>query len=97
MSCIEDNENGPDLQQEIRRALIEAGAYKRCAVRIAERRGWAKSKDTARDMERWRQNLVKSLDGIGGRDLSVNDYAEIVRELGYSPIDFSRIAAGGAA
>lgn len=96
MSCTEDIETGPALQQEIRNALIKAGAYRRCAARIAERRGWAKTKDAARDMERWRQNLCKALDGIGGRDLSVCDYAVIVEELGYEPVDFSRFVGGAA-
>jgi len=92
----DDNEPDTALQQEIRNALIREGAYRRCAARIAELRGWAKTRDPARDAERWRQNLCKKLDGIGGRDISVSEYALIVEELGYSPIDFSRFAGGAA-
>lgn len=95
MIDLDSTDPGPALQQEIRRVLIETGTYKRVAARIAAvRRRWSFSRDPELDVERHRQRLCRKLDGIGGREFSVGDYAVLCAEIGFEPIDFGAFARG---
>jgi hypothetical protein len=94
VSSPNDTDLGAALQQQIRNTLTETGAYKRVAARIAARRNWSRSRNPERDAERHRAQLCKQLDGIGGREFSVIDYALLCREIGREVIDFASIARG---
>lgn len=84
-----------DELQRVRDALSDEEVYSRAAERVAELRGWRRSKCPVQTRNRWRNQLCRLLGSE--RNCSLRDYAVVVSELGYSPIDFTRFTGGQAA
>jgi hypothetical protein len=84
-----------DELQRVRDALVDDDAYIRAAEKVAAIRGWRRSKDPIETRDRWRNQLCRLLGSE--RHCSLRDYAAVVSELGYSPIDWSRFTGGQAA
>lgn len=89
------NENLTQIESELQRvrdALRDEDAYARAAERIAALRGWRRSRCPVDTLNSWKSRLCRLLGA--GRHCSLRDYALLVSEIGYSPIDFTRFTGG---